>query len=1087
MLLLLFCLIFPFYSFTPKTVITLPSQEVIMPKNGMEKLEQSKALERELKAGDSHSYQISLNAGQYLKVVVEQKRIDVVVSIFDADNKQLQTVDSPNAEYGQEPLSFISEKAGNYKLKVQSTDERAKPGKYKISIIELRQAIAEDSHRLTAQQILSDTYKEFFSVDIEKTPAFLQKTIERYEAALKEWQLVGDQERIATTLYFLGTSYKALDENQKGLDFFHQALEIIKKLEDKGYEAQLLGVIGTSYQGLQEHQKALDYLCLALAIYQKLDDIKWQVYVLYSIGVSYVEMEELQKGLDSFNQALSLPLPNNGVQTFILSQIGVIYDSLGEYQKALDFYHQAISGKKVTDDPPPEFAPLFAQFEEAHIFNYIGMVYIALGEHQKALDYLNQSLAIVKASGDKVLVASRLSSIGIVYEDLGENQKALDFHNQALQLSRLIDDKPNTASALRNLGRTYFLIKENQKAFDCFNQALVLARAIEDKSLEASTFLNMAKLKYSTSEYKEALALTQQALTLIESLRTKINVKELRASFAASQNYYYEFYIDLLMKLHQEEPSAGYDALALQASERARARTFREILTEARVDIRQGIDPKLLERERYLRRQLNIKAENLLQLFTSRHSETEENAAKQEAEKVNNELEYVEALIYKNNPHYAALQQPQPITLAQIQAQLEDDTVLLEYALGSEQSYVWAVTQTSIASYKLPKRAEIETLALRVYQLFTARERKSFESDEKFAQRLNKAQSEMAMAVTELSNMVLKPMVEHLQKKRLLVVSEGILQYVPFAALPLPSLPRRSSLSLGKKKLYKTDWTPLLLTHEVTNLPSVASLALQRQEIAGRKPASKDIAIFANPVFSLEDNRLKSASVTTGKQDSLSNGSLEKILAGLSPIPETEKMARDILAITPKSTNKLILGFDANLAMATKQEIGQYRIVHYATHGFLSPSPELSGVVLSLFDIEGKKQNGFLSAAAIFDLNLPVDLVILSACRTGLALDPEESNNPFIVKQQLNKTKDLGVGLTRGFVYAGASRVMVTMWNIPVEATSELMVRFYKHMLGREKQSPASALRAAQIEMLQQSRWKNPYYWAAFILNGEYK
>ncbi|MBI4854775.1 MAG: CHAT domain-containing protein [Acidobacteria bacterium] len=1086
MLLLLFYLIFPFYSFTPKTVITSPSQEVIIPKNDMDKLEQGKTLELELKAGDSHSYQISLNAGQYLKVVVEQNRIDVAVSIFDADNKQLQTVDSPNAEYGQEPLSFISEKTANYKLKVQSTDKRAKPGKYKISIIELRQAIAKDSHCLTAQQILSDIYKESLSVKI--TPEFLQKTIESYEAALKEWQLVGDQERIATTLYSLGGSYKDLDENQKGLDFFHQALEIIKKLEDKGYEAQLLGVIGTSYQVLQEHQKALDYLCQALAIYQKLDDIKWQVYVLYSIGVSYVEVEELQKALDSFNQALSLPLPNNGVQTVILSQIGVIYDLLGEYQKALDFYHQAISGKKVTDDPPPEFAPLFAQFEEAHIFNYIGIVYIALGEPQKALDYLNQSLAIVKASRDKALVPSRLSHIGIVYEDLGENQKALDFHNQALQLARSIDDKPNTASALRNLGRTYFLIKENQKAIDCFNQALVLARAIEDKSLEASTFLNMAKLKYSTNEYKEALALTQQALTLIESLRTKISVKELRASFTASQNNYYEFYIDLLMKLHQEEPSAGYDVLALQASERARARTFREILTEARIDIRQGIDPQLLERERNLRKQINIKAENLLQLFTRKHTEAEENAAKQEAEKVNNELQYVEALIYKNNPHYAAQQQPQPITLDQIQEQLLDDTVLLEYALGSEHSYVWAVTQTSIASYKLPKRTEIETLALRVYQLFTARERKSFESDEKFAQRLNKAQSEMAMAVTELSNMVLKPMAEHRQKKRLLIVSEGMLQYVPFAALPLPT-PKSLSRGQRVKKLYKADWTPLLLTHEVTNLPSVASLALQRQEILGRKPASKNIAIFANPVFSLEDNRLKSsANVTNGKQDNLSNGSLEKILAGLSPIPETEKMARDILAITPGSANKLMLGFDANLAMATKQEIGQYRIVHYATHGFLSPNPELSGIVLSLFDVEGRNQNGFLSAAAIFNLDLPVDLVILSACRTGLALDPEESDNPFIIKQRLNKAKDLGVvGLTRGFVYAGASRVMVTMWNIPVEATSELMVRFYKHMLGRQKHSPASALRAAQIEMLQQSRWKNPYYWAAFVLNGEYK
>ncbi|HEY9613925.1 CHAT domain-containing protein, partial [Allocoleopsis sp.] len=189
-------------------------------------------------------------------------------------------------------------------------------------------------------------------------------------------------------------------------------------------------------------------------------------------------------------------------------------------------------------------------------------------------------------------------------------------------------------------------------------------------------------------------------------------------------------------------------------------------------------------------------------------------------------------------------------------------------------------------------------------------------------------------------------------------------------------------------------------------------------------------------------------------------------------LPFTRKEAERILTLVPSAQEMQALDFAASRALATSSVLSQYQIVHFATHGILnSKNPELSGVVLSLVDEKGTPENGFLTLHDIFNLNLPSELVVLSACETGLG--------------QEVKGEGL-IGLTRGFMYAGAPRVLVSLWSVNDEATSELMSRFYKKML-QEKLQPATALRAAQIEMLQNSQWKDPFYWAAFTLQGEWR
>ena len=192
----------------------------------------------------------------------------------------------------------------------------------------------------------------------------------------------------------------------------------------------------------------------------------------------------------------------------------------------------------------------------------------------------------------------------------------------------------------------------------------------------------------------------------------------------------------------------------------------------------------------------------------------------------------------------------------------------------------------------------------------------------------------------------------------------------------------------------------------------------------------------------------------------------------LPRLPFTRQEANAIIAVTPPGAGLKAVDFKASRDLATSPQLANYRIVHLATHGLLdSEHPEFSGLVLSLVDKQGKRQNGFLGLGDIYNLNLPVEMVVLSACETGLG--KEISGEGLI-------------GLTRGFMYAGASRVVASLWSVDDVATAELMGRFYKGML-RQGLSPAAALRQAQIEMSKQKRWHNPYYWGAFVLQGEWK
>jgi CHAT domain-containing protein len=510
----------------------------------------------------------------------------------------------------------------------------------------------------------------------------------------------------------------------------------------------------------------------------------------------------------------------------------------------------------------------------------------------------------------------------------------------------------------------------------------------------------------------------------------------------------YDLWIDLLMESGRRQSDAASARQALEVSERARARGLLDLLSEAGIQIREGVDPDLLKREQSLLTSLDDKSQRQIRLLTGVHTAEQASSMEKEIRELTLQYQEVESEVRARSPRYAALTQPQPLKATEIQELLDSDTLLLEYALGEERSFLWVIGAGSLDTFELPKRVEIDAAARKAYEELS----------------VHSAGSHPGTAADALSRIVLDAAAPLLRNKRLVVITDGALQYIPFAALRIH----------GESGL-------LVENHEIVHVPSASVLSVLRRETSGRKAAPKLAAIFADPVFDRSDPRVgrpRSASATASQSSAdLQSENLQRSAReiGLSSLPRlrgTRQEAEAIACLAGEANALLALDFAASRKTVTGPELADYRIVHFATHGLLnSQHPELSGLILSLVDRDGRPANGFLESAEIYNLKLGADMVVLSACQTALGKDVRGEGL---------------VGLTRGFMYAGAPRVLATLWPVPDQATTELMKHFYQGVLVKGMR-PAAALQAAQMAMRSNARWSSPYYWAGFVLQGEWK
>ncbi len=999
-------------------------------------LEPGKSFEREINSGETHSYLVRCDAGQFIQIDLEQRGINVGVDLFGIDGQLILTLNNIDDPEGTERLPLLADVAGVYRLEVKVFGRKGEAGRYGISVSQPRAATQQDRDFMAAEKLILEA-RRFVG---KGTGLSKRNAISKYREALPLLRSSGNHERAATVLNNVGLFYRTLGELNHALDFYNQALTLRRQIGDRRGEAI------------------------------SLDDL----------GYIYVELGEMQKGLDLYEQALAIERADKSqrLEAITLTNMGSVYFALGETDRALDYYSRAL----------PLFKAVGGRPREAVTLTNMGAIYFSRGEHEKALEFYDRALALQQALNVRASIANTRLHMGLLYAKQGEKEKAFDFLNQALEFARKIGNPFTEGEVLAVIGEVYYEAGEKQKAFEHFNLALPLRQASGDKPGEARTLYWLARSERDRGKLPKALADIEAALHIVETVRGQIVSQGSRASYFSTVQKYYDFYIELLFELHQQDPTGGFDQRAFHASESARARGLVDLLRESRADIRRGADPALLERERSLQQQLSARTQEQSVFLRGEHTIEQAVVMSRELDALTNEYDEVQTRMRKTSPRYAALMQPSVLTLKEIQQSLDKETLLLEYKLGETRSFVWAVTPSTINIYELPGRAEVERVARRFYEVLTARnEHPLNESAAQRQVRLKQADAEYAMMATQLSRMLLAPLRSHLKAQRLFIVSDGALQYVPFAALPeldananITNAKGRTASSAIGSQSSSLILQPLIADHEIISLASASVITVLRRELSGRRSAPKAIAVLADPVFDRDDARVKvpvnngrvNPAVLRPQSPAAGMTGVAKGSVSMTRLPFSRREAQAILAAIPAGEGMGAFDFQASRATATSQELAQYRILHFATHGVLdSHRPELSAIVLSLVDERGEPQNGFLRLNEIYNLNLPADLVMLSACQTGLGKE--------IRGEGL-------VGLTRGFMYAGAARVGTSLWKVDDSATAALMGRFYQAML-KEGKSPAAALRTAQLDMLSQRRWESPYYWAAFTMQGEWK
>jgi CHAT domain-containing protein/tetratricopeptide (TPR) repeat protein len=856
----------------------------------------------------------------------------------------------------------------------------------------------------------------------------------------------------------------------KALESFDQALAIWPAERADDIAADTLLNLGYLHSNLGNMELSLNCYKSALAVWQTINNQQKQAFTLTAMAGVYALQGEKQTALNFHNQALKLfqTMGNRNGEAATLNGIGYFYDALGDRTEALRRYERALELFRSIDN----------QHYAAITLGYKGRVYFALGETDKALDFYNQKLATSRSVQDPRMESYTLSDIGNVLNSISERDKALDYYQHALTLSREVLDRRGSAFILNSIGSLYEELKNKPESLKYYEQALPLMQAVADRRGEVLTLYRIARVQRDLGSISEARATIERSIDVIERLRTKVTSPSLRISYLETVYQHYEFYIDLLMRMHRQNPTAGYEVLALETLEHARAKTLLESLIGAGADIREGVNPELLAEETKLRQRLSQKAEQLTRLLSGRSTPQQATVLKKEVEILLTQYREVESRVRDKSPKYAALTQPSHLKFSDIQNELDKETVLLEYSLGTERSYCWVVTPTSITSYELPGRAQIETEATEFYRLLsTSNARQNGEHRIAHKDRVARNLTAYTKVSARLSTILLDPIASHLGQKRLVIVADGILQYIPFVSLPEP----------GQEKLDGELREPLVVNHEVITLPSLSALAVLRREMRGRPPAKKTVAVFADPVFERDDPRVLARrkipvapSFGQNYDERLASRQLERAASDLEGdneattfqrLPFSFQEAQAILEVVPNHQTLLALGLDANLKTALHPQLREYRVVHFATHGLLNNSyPELSGIVLSLVDASGNPQDGFLRLTEIYNLNLPAELVVLSACQTALG---KEARGEGLI------------GLTRGFMYAGVARVVASLWRINDRSAAELMRYFYEAMF-RQKLAPAAALRSAQIRMWRTAEWRFPHHWAAFVLQGEW-
>lgn len=943
----------------------------------------------------------------------------------------------------------------------------------------------------------------------------------------------------ADQLYQEGTKARNNGEYDKAIDFFQQALTLYQELDNRGGEASSLKSLGMCYENMGEFQDAIDWYEQALAIFQDIGDRVAEGYNLISLGNCHTALGNYQQALDLLAQARDqfialgdrggeiesvraegncllqfanhamqdnpqevLGLLNQALSKFrqihdqqgeanVLLSLGNYYDFRADRPKALNYFNQArtlfrklhdragearsISGLASCYLGMSEFEQSISFLKQAHqIFRSIGdrngeadsllgmsCPYESLGKMQEAVDVCEQALDIFRDIPDLNGEASCMTRLGSLYEGLGDTKRAISYFQQCLAISQEGNNRWLVAQSLIGLGHCYAEEGKIDQAIDSIKQALVIHRDLGYRDGEAACILSLAGLYGKMGYIDRAIDYSKQAIVLgqetgnprfkADALMSLGNWYAVMADYPAAIDYCQQ-----ALSITQEIGAVGMSSALQQAlgslshslGQLGEAKDHYELAIKGVETVFGGLEMEALQSSFFVR--VKEVYEEYLSLLLQM-GQKEDTLSVAERCRARTFLDLVAKSgkdVLKNVPEKGirtGVVAPEAIDrdVHEVVASLPKDTIALEYFVTNDATYVWRITEGKVEGPIMIPHGRTELMKKVV----------------ECRQRLEKTDVMVNRDLAELYDWLIRPVESLLPKAadggkgvpHLIIIPSGPLYYLPFQALLGTSVDRSEQFRLIER--YVVSYSPSLVTLKYA--------------------IARDIRPSATSVF------LGLADPDPGDPE--------------LRLPEAQEEANRVAELFRNA--QVYVGKNATEPIL-RQEAQQASYVLIAAHGKFNPRhPMYSYLLLS----PTQESDGKLNTYEVFGLGLQAQMVVLSACETLLPAMEEMKEQERLTRglakgatvelteeqlEELTRGDEIA-GLTRAFIAAGAASVVSSLWSVPSEATTALMVSLFTHV--KEGMTKAEALRTAQLKVMNTSGYTQPCYWAAFNLVGDWR
>lgn len=857
--------------------------------------------------------------------------------------------------------------------------------------------------------ILENTARSFESIFGEKSLSIAVNYLTIWSLEQKEKKLIAD------SLYALGIRIRGNEEERgKAIEYHQKALEIYKNIGDERGEGEVLGGLGLIYTSL-DYQTSLEYYKDALVKREKVDDKALMGNTLNSIGSLYYGIfKDYQLALNYLDRAemIRTEIGDQVSLNRTLTSKAEAYFMAGENLNSIGDYTGAIENMEIALQMHRN---LNNRIRSGAVLSQMGYAYSNMGDLGTALEKLNEATAIMKEENDMMELAGVYNHMGIVLQTAGRTERSLEYYNNAIGIYTKQEAVMEILPILNNIGTIFFDLKNYAKAEEYHLRALQISRDIKAEDEEARCLLNLANDQNLLGKLDDAKSNYDQGLEIARSLKNP----DLIWRFIAGTAEYYE--------------QKGDIGKAVELNDSAL-----KILEGIRNTLRsEEWKTSFMAQERYV-------FEDVIDLLCKLHKEDQSKGydilAYQYAERSKSrallDLLAVSISDINKQPGQKSeiLVNSEPVSINEAKALCPDiNVVILEYSVGDSSSSLWVITRSSHQLYNLPGRKTLQELieTIRFALLHPQQCISDF-----FTQAANSLYGEL-----------IKPAEPYLSKKsKLIIIPDGILNYLPFEVL------LTGTEEISPESSY--SYLPFLVKkYPVSYGQSASVLKNLLTEKSGNKTdrsGSKKFIGFGDPVY--EDASLKPG-------------------INYPRLEYSGKEVENIASFFKKGDVEIYLRDNATEENVKRTgELKKFNYVHFATHGFIDEDkPDLSSLILTQDNNSG--EDGFLQATEIFNLDLNSDLVVLSACQTGLG--------------KLVRGEGI-VGLTRAFMYAGTPSVLVSSWSVSDISTATLMGEFYKNLI-KNKLGKTEALRKAQLTLMSDEKYAHPFYWAPFVLIGDWR